>query len=49
MLEQITVWFAPDNPQALSKIEMAEPGGDSTTLLFLDTETNRPLPQDAFK
>lgn len=49
MLEQITVWFAPDNPQALSKIEMAEPGGDSTMLLFLDTETNRPLPQDAFK
>lgn len=49
MLEQITVWFSPDNPQALSKIEMAEPGGDSTTLRFLDTETNRPLPRDAFK
>lgn len=49
MLEQITVWFSPDNPRALSKIEMAEPGGDSTTLLFSDTQINGSLPQDAFK
>lgn len=48
LLDKITVWFAKDNPQALSEIRMDEPGGDYTLLRFYDTHTNGPLPKDAF-
>ena len=49
MLEEISVWFAADNPQALAKIQMTEPGGDYTVLTFTDTQINKPLAEDAFK
>ncbi len=48
LLDKITVWFAKDNPQALSEIRMDEPGGDYTLLRFYDTHINGPLPKDAF-
>ena len=48
LLDKITVWFAKDNPQALSEIRMDEPGGDFTLLKFSDTQINKPLPKDAF-
>ena len=45
----ISVWFAPDNPQAVSRIEMTEPNGDKTVLRFSDTHINEPLPEGAFE
>ena len=49
MLEEISVWFATDNPQALSKIQMTEPGGDYTVLSFMDTQINKSLAEGTFK
>ncbi|WP_432634237.1 LolA family protein [Candidatus Avelusimicrobium sp.] len=49
MLEEISVWFAADNPQALSKIQMTEPGGDYTVLSFTETQINKPLAEGTFK
>lgn len=48
LLEKITVWFAKDNPQALSEIRMDEPGGDYTLLKFSDTQINTTLSKDTF-
>lgn len=48
LLDKITVWFAKNNPQALAEIRLDEPGGDYTLLKFSDTQTNQPLPKDAF-
>ena len=48
LLDKITVWFAKDNPQALSEIRLDENGGDYTLLKFSDTQINQPLPKDAF-
>lgn len=48
LLDKITVWFAKDNPQALSEIRLDETGGDYTLLKFSDTQINQPLPKDAF-
>lgn len=47
-LREINVWFSKENPQALSKIELKEPGGDSTSLTFTQTQLNAPMAEGTF-
>ena len=48
-LEKITAWFSPENPQALEKIRLEEPGGDFTQLVFENPQINQPLAKDTFQ
>ncbi len=48
-ISQITVTFSATNPQALSRVEIAETGGDKTVLRFINPKTNQKLPAEAFK
>lgn len=48
-LEKITAWFSTQNPQALEKIRLDEPGGDFTQLTFENPQINQPLAKDTFK
>ena len=47
-LREINVWFSKENPQAISKIELKEPGGDSTSLTFTQTQLNAPMAEGTF-
>ncbi len=48
-LKQIEVVFSKQNPQALSRVEIQETGGDKTVLIFHNPKTNQKLPAEAFK
>ena len=48
-ISQITVTFSATNPQALSRVEIAETSGDKTVLRFINPKTNQKLPAEAFK
>ena len=48
ILEKITVWFSKTNSQALEKIQMDEPGGDNTVLIFENTKINEPIAEELF-
>ena len=47
-LEKITAWFSVENPQALSRIRLDEPGGDYTLLRFENTQINISLAKELF-
>ncbi len=49
LVKRIAVTFDPQNPQALSRVEMDEAGRDKTVLIFLSPKTNVPLPPGAFE
>lgn len=49
LIKRISVTFDEQNPQALSRVEMDEAGGDKTVLRFLSPKTNAPLPPGAFE
>lgn len=46
---KITAWFSAENPQALSRVQMDERGGDQTVLTFLNPLINQPLLPEAFE
>lgn len=48
-LKQIEVEFSKQNPQALSRVEIQEAGGDKTVLSFHNPKTNQPLAAEVFK
>ena len=48
ILEKITVWFSKTNSQALEKIQMDEPGGDNTVLIFENTKINELIAEELF-
>ena len=48
-LEKITAWFSAQNPQALERIRLEEPGGDFTQLTFENPQINKPLAKDTFE
>ncbi len=49
VLEKITVWFSTENPQALDRIRLDEPGGDYTVLIFQNPQINPVLPKEQFQ
>ena len=49
VLQKITAWFSTENPQALEKIRLDEPGGDYTLLRFLNPQINQPLKKELFQ
>ncbi len=48
-INRIKVTFSAQNPQALSKVEILENGGDKTVLRFTHPKTNHKLPAEAFQ